>query len=167
MRDAIHIMGLALLFVFLAVQYPLADAVDCAGAADTAAFASFITLSPAAHAAYIDATRTSWQVSNEARGMPSIGRLDSDVPMLSNTLPPIPDPNPDTSAPEGPQLPSPDPDVYSLIPPTMGGDVSAFAVRSLPGETDRRPGDRAEKAAFGRDEMLSVDNYRSLKEIMQ
>ena len=167
MRDAIHITGLILLFAFLAGQYPLVDAGKSGGGADTKAFASFITLSPAAHAAYIEATRTSWQVSNEARGMPSIGRLDSDVPLLSDMMPPLTKPNLAMPAPEGPNVPPPDPDVYSLIPPTMGMDVRAFALNVRRGDADLRAKETAAKEAFGKADMLSTENSRTLKEIMQ
>ena len=64
-------------------------------------------------------------------------------------------------------LPPPDPETFALIPPTRGADMPAFAVRVLRAETDHPPEEPAAKPAFGRAEMLSTENSRILKEIMQ
>ena len=88
MRDALHIFGLFAVFAFLALQFPKGAVLDEKESAGSAPFAEFVTLSPKAHAVYLDAARTSWQVKNEARSRPSIGRLDADVPLLSELLPP-------------------------------------------------------------------------------
>ena len=58
-------------------------------------------------------------------------------------------------------------ETYALIPPTRGADMPAFAVRVLRAETDHPPEEPAAKPAFGRAEMLSTENTRILKEIMQ
>ena len=167
MRDALHITGLFLLFAFLALQYPQVDAGAFRSDEDVASFASFVTLSPAAHAAFIEAARTSWQVSNEARGTLSVGRLDSDVPLLSDALPPLSGPNLSMPSADGAPIPPPDPDAYSLIPPTMGRDEPAFAARAPLTETDHPPDESSAKAAFAREDMLSTENSKTLKEIMQ
>ena len=88
MRDALHIFGLFAVFAFLALQFPKGAVLVEKESAERAPFAEFVTLSPNAHAVYLDAARTSWQVKNEARSRPSIGRLDADVPLLSELLPP-------------------------------------------------------------------------------
>ena len=88
MRDALHIFGLFAVFAFLALQFPKGAVLVEKEPAERAPFAEFVTLSPNAHAVYLDAARTSWQVKNEARSRPSIGRLDADVPLLSELLPP-------------------------------------------------------------------------------
>jgi len=167
MRDALHMIGLFAVFAFLALQFPESAVSKGAREMARAPFATFVTLSPAAHAAYLDRARTSWQVRSEARSRPNIGRLDSDVPILSEALPPpvfylatLP------SAPSAP-LPPPDPETYSLLPPTRGANVPAFAVRVPRAEADRLPEDATAKAAFGRAEMLSTENSKILKEIMQ
>ena len=167
MRDALHMAGLFAVFAFLALQFPEAAVSKGGRGSEHPPFAAFVTLSPAAHAAYLDSARTSWQVKSEARSRPTIGRLDSDVPILSETFPPpvfyltaVP------SAPPTP-LPPPGPETYSLLPPTLGADMPAFAVRVLQAETDHPPEETTAKPAFGRAEMLSTDNSRILKEIMQ
>ena len=167
MRDALHIFGLFAVFAFLALQFPKGVLQEKKELAERAPFAEFVTLSPNAHAIYLDAARTSWQVKNEARSRPSIGRLDADVPLLSELLPPPSlslAPLPPTDAVP---LPPPDPETFALIPPTRGADMPAFAVRVLHAETDHPPEESAAKPAFGRAEMLSTENSRILKEIMQ
>ena len=167
MRDALHIAGLFAVFAFLALQFPEGAVLEEKGAVERAPFAEFVTLSPEAHAVYLDAARTSWQVKNEARSRPSIGRLDADVPLLSELLPPPSLSLVSLPVPDATPLPPPDPETFSLIPPTRGADMPTFAVRARHAETDHPPEDPATKPAFGRAEMLSTENSRILKEIMQ
>jgi len=167
MRDALHILGLFVVFAFLALQFPEGVMLAEKGSAERAPFAEFVTLSPDAHAVYLDAARTSWQVKNEARSRPTIGRLDADVPLLSELLPPPSLSLASLPPPDAVPLPPPDPETYALIPPTRGADLPAFAVRVLRAETDRPPEAPAATPAFGRAEMLSTENSRILKEIMQ
>ena len=139
MRDTLHIAGLFAVFAFLALQFPKGALLEERESAEQATFAEFVTLSPDAHAVYLEAARTSWQVKNEARSRPSIGRLDADVPLLSELLPPpslylAPLPSPDAAP-----LPPPDPETYALIPPTRGADMPAFAVHVLRAETNHPP----------------------------
>ena len=161
MRDALHIGGLFLVFAFLATRFPPVAPLPH-GDGDRPAFASFVTLTPAAHAALLGAARTSWQVRSQARSRPSIGRLDSGIPLLSEALPPpepvdFPPLDPETSS-----LPPPDSEAYALLPRTEGAAMPEFAPRRAEsaGASARRP-------AFGREEMLSTDNSTILKEIMQ
>ena len=167
MRDALHIFGLFAVFAFLALQFPKGVLLEQKELAERAPFAEFVTLSPNAHAVYLDAARTSWQVKNEARSRPSIGRLDADVPLLSELLPPpsltlAPLPPPDATP-----FPPPDPETFALIPPTRGANMPAFAVRVLRAETPPSSQESDTKPTFGRAEMLSTENSRILKEIMQ
>ena len=167
MRDALHIFGLFAVFAFLALQFPKGAVLEEGEPASRASFAEFVTLSPKAHAVYLDAARTSWQVKNEARSRPSIGRLDADVPLLSELLPPPSLSFASLPTPDAAPLPPPTPETFALIPPTRGADMPTFAVRALHAETDHPPEDPATKPAFGRAEMLSTENSRILKEIMQ
>ena len=167
MRDALHIFGLFAVFAFLALQFPKGVVLEEAEPVAHASFAEFVTLSPKAHAVYLDAARTSWQVKSEARSRPSIGRLDADVPVLSELLPPPSLSFASLPTPDAAPLPPPTPETFALIPPTRGADMPTFAVRALHAETDHPPEDPATKPAFGRAEMLSTENSRILKEIMQ
>ena len=167
MRDALHIFGLFAVFAFLALQFPKGALLEEKEPAARAPFAEFVTLSPKAHAVYLDAARTSWQVKNEARGQPSIGRLDADVPLLSELLPPPTLSFASLPTPDVAPLPPPTPETFALIPPTRGADMPTFAVRARHAETDHPPEEPAAKPAFSRAEMLSTENSRILKEIMQ
>ena len=167
MRDALHIFGLFAVFALLALQFPKGALLEEREPVERAPFAEFVTFSPKAHAVYLEAARTSWQVKNEARSRPSIGRLDADVPLLSELLPPPSLSLATLPSPDATPLPPPDPETFALIPPTRGADMPAFAVRVLRAETDHPPEEPAAKPAFGRAEMLSTENSRILKEIMQ
>ena len=163
MRDAIYIVGLFLVFAFLVTRYP--SEMPAAAVSPCPAFASFIMLSPAAHAAWLEAARTSWQVRNQGRGRPSFGRLDFDVPLLSATIPPVslagfsPLPSPEMA------LPPPDAATYAFLPPTCGADLPDFAIPRTGAEAVSPPGDG--RISFSRREMLSLDHYKSVKEIMK
>ena len=167
MRDAFHIFALFAVFAFLALQFPKGALLEEKEPAERAPFAEFVTLSTQAHAVYLEAARTSWQVKNEARSRPSIGRLDADLPLLSELLPPPSLSFATLPSPGATSLPPPDPETFALIPPTRGADMPAFAVRVLHAETDHPPEEPAAKPVFGRAEMLSTENSRILKEIMQ
>ena len=162
MRDALHIGGLILVFAFLATRFPSLAPVPADDRARQS-FASFVTLSPAAHAVLLEATRTSWQVRNHARGKPSIGRLDSGIPLLSDSLPPPPL---ELSCldKETTGLPPPDPETYALLPNTEGAEMPEFVPRAHKAESADVS---AKKSTFGRDAMLSTDNSTILKEIMR
>ncbi len=169
MRDFLHISGLFLAFAFLATRFPTDLPLAFGNEKATApSFASFITLSSAAHAARLEAARTSWQVRSRARGRPAIGRLDADIPLLAETLPPPLNAtfNP-SSLPNASGLPPPDAETYAFLPPTAGGDEPGFAIPSRREGKAVPEGDRQDHPAFGRDEMLSIENSRTLKEIMK
>lgn len=167
MRDVLHIGCLFLVFVFLATRFP-ADLPSGLPPEPPASFASFITLSPAAHAAQLEAARTSWQVRSRARGRPSIGRLDADVPLLSAALPP-------PAAGGFPQhpvlsvaLPEPDAATYAFLPPTEGAAMPDFAIPTPPATASHPPEGRPGRTpAFGRREMLSIEDYRTVKELIK
>ena len=166
MRDVLHIGGLFLVFAFLVTRFPSVVPLPSSDGARSA-FAAFVTLSPAAHAARLEAARTSWQVRSRARGRPSIGRLDSDVPLLAETLP-----APETEAfsvlpSDVSFLSSPDVETYAFLPPTVGADMPEFVIRAQQAETVDPPADRTSRMVFGREEMLSTENSRTLKEIMK
>ncbi len=168
MRDAVHIVGLLSLFAFLGMQFP-SGAAKPALMADgrDRPFASFVTLSPEAYATCLDAARTSWQVRSEARSRLAIGRLDSGIPLLDDSIAAPEFPIMNDAAPAPSRLPPPDVETYSLLPSTMGMEVPALSTRAI----DVRSAGSSEKAgksaAFSREEMLSVDGMKTLKEIMQ
>lgn len=166
MRDIVHIVGLLLLFAFLGMQFP-GGAVKTALMADGQGgpFASFVTLSPEAYASCLDSARTSWQVRREARNQLAIGRLDSGITLLDDSLAAPEFPIMNDAAPAPSRLPPPDVETYSMLPSTMGMDVPGLSTRATP---PARPGEKeGGQAAFSREEMLSVDGMKSLKEIMQ
>ena len=167
MRDLIHIVALFLVFGFLATRFPreIMRLDDSEGA--QLPFASFLVLSPAEHAACIEATRTAWQLRNELRARPSIGRLDAGVKFLEDEIPPPPT-HQEGPIPPGAWFQRPTTYTYSLLPPSMGRNEPAFAVRDPHADADHppEPEKRAEKP-FGMKEMLSTENSRTLKEIMQ
>lgn len=168
MRDAIYVIGLFLIFSFLAMQFPL-GVVDerCVHDSGNAPFATYVTLTPETYAVYLDAARTSWQVRRDARGRPYIGRLDSDIQLLDESiLPPLVN-VPAAPRHSGPPIPPPEIETYSMIPPTKGVDVAAFSMRASRAERDHPPEETSERHSFGRTDMLSTDNSRILKEIMQ
>ncbi len=168
MRDAVHIVGLLSLFAFLGMQFPggAAKPVLMADGRDRP-FASFVTLSPEAYASCLDAARTSWQVRSEARSRLAIGRLDSGIPLLDDSIAPPEFPIMSDAAPAPSRLPPPGVETYSLLPSTMGMDVPALSTRAM-GARAAGSGEKAGKSeAFSREEMLSVDGMKTLKEIMQ
>ena len=162
MRDVLHIGGLFLVFAFLVTRYPseMPSVVDSVRTSPS--FAAFVELSPLAHAARLEAARTSWQVRSQAR----IGQLDSDVPLLSETLPPPVVPEVHPFAGNGAELVAPDANTYSFLPPTAGAEMPDFAIKGL-----QRPAGGAlelqDRRAFGKDQMLAIEDYETLKEIMR
>lgn len=167
MRDAVHIGALIAVFVFLATRFPQDMPVQAPSAAEAGAFASFVTLSPDAHATLLEAARTSWQVRSESRGRPSIGRLDSGIPLLSDSLPPPERCDFPEAGRKAASLRAPDAGTYSLLPQTMGADIPAFAVKATPAEASSSGGNGGVRQAFSRDDMVSTENSTKLKEIMQ
>ena len=167
MRDVFHIGGLFLVFAFLVTRFP--SDLPLASEPERGAllpFASFVTFSPAAHAARLEAARTSWQVRSRARGRPAIGSLDSDIPLLMETLPPPETGGFATFPAEISDLPPPDVETYALLPPTSGADMPDFVLPARRTETVDLAMPTSNKV-FGRDEMLSTENSRTLKEIMK
>ena len=166
MRDFLQIGVLFFLFAFLVTRYPTTVPKASPVARPVSSFASFVTLSPSAHAARLEAARTSWQVRSKARGRPMIGRLDSSIPLLTDALPP---PEADAFAPlpvTRAALPAPDADTYALMPPTLGAEMADFAIGT------RQAGSGLQSAVavqppFDRKAMLATDDYRSIKEIMK
>lgn len=169
MRDAIYIVLLFVVFAFLATRFPHNVPLAFAAASErTRPFASFVSLSPDVNAACLDAVRTPWQVRRDARSRPAIGRLDSGIALLDETMPKVVAGLPADTMPSSSSLPPPGAEAYSLLPFTMGCDVAAFAVRAQSGKTGtgvRSPSAMPE--AFSRDDMLSAENSTVLKEIMQ
>lgn len=169
MRDAIYIVLLFIVFAFLATRFPHNVPLSFVAASERMRpFASFVSLSPDVNAACLDAVRTPWQVRRDARSRPSIGRLDSGIELLDETMPKVVAKLPVDDLPTsfGP-LPSGSA-AYSLLPFTMGCDVAAFAVRAQSGKTVagiRNPA--AHPETFSRDDMLSAENSTVLKEVMK
>lgn len=160
MRDAIQIGALALIFVFLATRFPETLPFEVRETVETPSFASFVTLSQKDHASLLEAARTSWQVRSEARGRPSIGRLDSGIPLLEDSLPP---PSP-LAFPRLVQdctpLGAPTVETYSLVPETRGANIPAFAVKAT-----QQGAKSTAHEAFPTNDMISIDNYPTLKEM--
>lgn len=164
MRETLYILGLMGAIFLLALDFP-AGAVGIAPQARVRPpFASYVELSPSAHAACLEAAKTSWQVRSGSRGRPVIGSLDSGVPLLMDSLP-----SPEkvvfrecdvSDSPVG----LAEIDVYSLMPGTEGVDSPSFKVRPQ-GDDGAKAGER--KAAFPRADMLSIKDFGKLKEIMQ
>lgn len=170
MRDAIYIVLLFIVFAFLATRFPHNVPLSFVSASERMRpFASFVSLSPDVNAACLDAVRTPWQVRRDARNRPSIGRLDSGIGLLNETMPKVVAKLPaDDHLPPAVGLPPFGSAAYSLLPFTMGRDVAAFAVRAQPGKTGasvRSPA--AHPEMFSRDDMLSAENSTVLKEIMK
>ena len=167
MRDVFHIGGLFLVFAFLVTRFPSDLALPAESAKAAPPFAAFVTLSPEAHAAWLEAARTSWQVRSRARGRPSIGRLDSDIPLLKEALPP---PEMGGFAPlssDVSDLPPPDVETYAFLPPTAGADMPDFALPARRAASATSAVTVPPPAAFGRDEMLSIEKTKTLKEILK
>lgn len=158
-----HIAGLFLIFAFLATRFPQSAPAVAAASAPQPAFASFVMPSPETHVAWLEAARTSWQVRSHARGRPSIGRLDFEVPLLSAAIPPAASaeflPLPSHTA-----LPPPDAATFALLPPTMGAAMPEFAIPPRRATGDAPLG---RVLAFSRKEMLALDDYITVKEMMK
>ena len=167
MRDLVHMGCLAAIFAFLATRFP--SAIPDGASADVASqpFAAFVELSPEAHAAYLAAARTSWQVRSETRWKPSVGRLDAGVPLLADALPAPALEVVRCEAPQGPDLQPRDVREYVFIPQTEGADVPAFSIKTQHAESDYPIEEPVRRPAFGREDMLSTDNSRTIKELMQ
>ncbi len=167
MRDLLHILVLFLVFGFLLTRFPREIMHLDDRESPQLPFASFLILSPEEHAACIDATRTSWQVRNDLSGRPSVGRLDADVRLLEDAIPPPPSYEVGT-IPPGAWLHPPTSYTYFFLPPSMGRSEPAFAIRAPHADADHPPEtERRTDVPFGIKEMLSVENSRTLKEIME
>lgn len=162
MREIFYITGLMAAISLLALDFPVGVSGLVHEVRANPPFASYVELSPSVHAACLETAKTSWQVRSGSRGRPVIGSLDSGVPLLTDALPPMTKvvfrEIGDGDSPLGPI----DTDVYSLMPGTEGSDIPSFAVR--PQDVKDAGGNRA---GFTKDDMLSVENFRKLKEIMQ
>ena len=164
MRETLYILGLMGAIFLLALDFPTGAVGIAPQTRVRPPFASYVELSSEAHAACLEAAKTSWQVRSGSRGRPVIGSLDSGVPLLMDSLP-----SPEkvvfrgcdvTDSPVGPA----EIDVYSLMPGTEGVDSPSFKVRPQGGD-GAKAGER--KAAFPRADMLSIKDFEKLKEIMQ
>ena len=163
MRDILYILGLMAIIFFLAADFPVAVADVCRKEPSHVSFASYVELSPTVHAAYLEAARTSWQVRSGSRRRPVIGSLDSDVPLLSESLPE----QEKVEFKKIDKLDSPigslDVNVCLLMPGSEGADISKFASKPQLSVPDND----SKKVFFTKDEMLSVEQFKKLKEIMQ
>ena len=163
MRDVLYIVGLMAAICILAADFPVAVANVCEGEPGRIPFASYVELSPSAHASYLESARTSWQVRNGSRGHPVIGSLDSGVPLLMESFPAREKVEfrriDGLDSPVGPV----DVGMYSLLPGSEGMDSPRFSSRPQRSV----PEDAGKGMAFPKEEMLSVDQFRKLKEITQ
>lgn len=161
MRDALYIFCLFVLFLLLAADFPDGLATTCPPPVRHAAFASFVELPSSLHAAYLESARTTWQVRNGSWRGPVIGSLDSGVPFLAESLPPREEVV--FAGIEIPVMPAGPIDVgtYSLMPTSEGVDNPTFSTR--PSEQ----GELGVQEPFSRKDMLSIDNYGKIKEMIQ
>ena len=168
MRDVLHIGGLLAMFVFLATRFPTEVADIARPETVRRPFASFAVLSAKDHAVLLERVRTSWQIRNETRGRPSIGRLDAGIALLEDAPPPVADTVFPSAAADDSPVSAPTPETYLLLPQTAAAEMPAFSVREVKRGND---GSRQEagkgRPAFSREEMLSIDSLTRLKEIMQ
>ena len=165
MRDILYITGLFAAFLALAMDFPQKLAEERRDR-PVPSFASFVELSPSVHAACLELARTSWQVRSGSRGRPVIGSLDSGIPLLTEFLPPrekvmfadveI------TPMPAGPV----DVGVYSLLPASESADNAVYSTRPAKTAPEKDQG-KDTSVPFSKKDMLSVDQFRKLKEIMQ
>ena len=165
MRDVLYITGLLAAFMLLTMDFPSELAVRRLDS-PSPAFASFVELPTSVHAAYLESARTSWQVRSDSRGGPAIGSLDSGIPLLMDSFPAREDV--EFKEMETAALPAGQVDVgeYSLMPTSEGVDYPGFSSRPIAEDAkDADSGD--ESRPFPRAEMLSVDAFRKIKEIMQ
>ena len=166
MRDMLYISCLFAFFLLLAADFPMESAKTCPTPVRHPAFASFVELSPSVHAACLESARTIWQVRSGSRGRPVIGSLDSGIPLLTEFLPPrekvmfadveI------TPMPTGPV----DVGVYSLLPASESADNAVYSTRPAKTAPEKDQG-KDTSVPFSKKDMLSVDQFRKLKEIMQ
>ena len=163
MRDLLYIAGLLAAICILAADFPVSAANVSGEESVRVPFASYVELSPSVHAAYIESARTSWQVRSGSRGRPVIGSLDSGVPLLMESLPVRE--KVEFRRLEGLGLPVVpiDVDVYSLLPGSEGADSPRFSAKPQRG----MPEGGGKDMAFPKAEMLSVEQFSKLKEIMQ
>ena len=163
MRDLLYIVGLLAAVCILAADFPVSAANVSGEESVRVPFASYVELSPSVHAAYLESARTSWQVRSGSRGRPVIGSLDSGVPLLMESLPVRE--KVEFGRIEGSASPVGivDVGVYSLLPGSEGVDSPRFSAKPQCDMVEDGGNDKA----FPKDEMLSVDQFRKLKEIMQ
>ena len=164
MRDVLYIIGLLAAFALLAADFPSA-AVEMRHDAPSPVFASFVELSPSVHAAYFESAKTSWQVRSGSRGSPVTGSLDSGIPLLADSIPAagkvVFREIEDSAFPVG-QV---DAAVFSLVPDSEGVDYPAFSTK--PTASGAADGLKDISGPFPKSEMLSVESYRKIKEIIQ
>ena len=161
MRDLLYITGLIALVVLLAAEFPVSATPSISGGAMKPAFASFVELSPAVHAACLESARASWQMRRNSGGRHAIGSLDSGVPLLNDEYPQRE--KVAFGAVDVPNLPAGPLDVlvYSLLPATEGCDIPSLTVRPQNGTST------GNGAVFGREEMISIENFDKLKEMIK
>ena len=161
MRDALYIFCLFAFFLLLAADFPSGLATSCTVPERQPVFASFVELPPSVHAACLESARTTWQVRNGSRSRPIIGSLDSGVPLLLDSLPPREGVVfADIEIPVMSTVPI-DIGAYSLMPESEGADNPAFSTRPT------RQDAAVPTEMFSRKDMLSVDNYGKIKEMIQ
>lgn len=162
MRDFIYVGILFALVAFLATSFPAY--IPVAEKLANPGFASFVVFTPAKHDAILEAARTSWQVRSKARSQPSVGRLDADTPLLADTLPPPAAPVFGNPGIVGRALPDASSGTYLFMPPSMEAQSADFVVGRKRAPLSPDP---TVEPVFGRDEMLSIEKIKILKELMQ
>lgn len=164
MRDALYIGCLLLAVAVLAMDFPVAAVKPLFDSNSQSSFASYVELSPRVHADCIEAARTSWQVRSGSKVRPSIGGLDSGMPLLSESAPLQETVDfkqkEDIRSPVG----SVCPEVYSLMPQTSGADMKKYSIKR---SSEKEATEVISELPFPIKEMLSTENSGKLKEIMQ
>ena len=77
MRDLLYIVGLLAAICILAADFPVSAANVIGEESVRVPFASYVELSPSAHAAFLESARTSWQVRSGSRFLKFLKPLNS------------------------------------------------------------------------------------------
>ena len=166
MRDMLYISCLFACFLLLAAQFPSNMEGKRTAGGNQAAYASFVELPSSVHASCLEAAKTTWQVRSGSRGRTVIGSLDAGIPLLADSFPPMERPAlADIEVSFMPAGPA-DVCVYSLLPSSEGVDSPAFSMRSTH-SGGKNSADDGSSPPFTKADMLSVDGFKKLKEIMQ
>ena len=165
MRDVVYMSGILCLFAMLAAEFPEFPPAGPEVSRGVESFASFVELSPEAHALCLESAKMSWRIGGVARPRASIGSLDAGIPLLTDFLPPLDGPRFADVAVSGNPLAAADIGTYSLRPASLGRDMPEFAQK--PAGATSGAGSASATAGFSREDMLSLENMHKMKEMVK